>query len=186
MQEKELKILLSKSEFDSLCKRFKCGEIYTHINFYYSDNQGVLKEQEITVRVREKHGNANLEVKIPSGKQGLVHVKEEYQKKLGAIPLEIKENELTEMTGCKLPDVAMKGYLITERRVYNWDSNTEICLDHSQYLGHDDYEIEVEYVKELPDEILEILKDEMIEMIPTSGKCKRFFEKLEENGVSHD
>ena len=56
------------------------------------------------------------------------------------------------MTGCKLPDVAMKGDLIIERRVYNWDSNTEICLDHSQYLGHDNYEIEVEYVKELPDE----------------------------------
>lgn len=179
MQEKELKILLSKSQFDSLCKRFKCGVIYTHINFYYSDNQNVLKKQGITVRVREKYGNANLEVKIPSGNQGLVHIKEEYQKKLEAIPLEIKGDELTEMTRCQLPDVTMKGYLITERRVYNWDSNTEICLDYSQYLGYEDYEIEIEYVKELPDEILEILKDEMIEMVPTSGKCKRFFKKFD-------
>lgn len=183
MQEKELKILVSKSQFDSLCERFKCEVIYTHINFYYLDAQGVLKRQGITVRVREKHGNVNLEVKIPSGKQGLIHVKEEYQKKLEAIPLEIKGNELTEMTGCQLPDVAMKGYLITERRVYNWDSNTEICLDHSQYLEYEDYEIEVEYVKELPDEILQILKDKGVEMVPVSGKCKRFFEKLEESIV---
>lgn len=186
MKEKELKILLSKSQFDSLCRRFKCGDIFTHINFYYSDNQDVLQKQGITVRVREKLGNTNLEVKIPSGKQGLVHVKEEYQKELEAIPFEIKGDKLTEMTRCKLPDVTMKGYLITERRVYNWDSNTEICLDHSQYLGYEDYEIEVEYVKELPDEILQILKEERIEMITTSGKCKRFFEKLEESGVSHD
>lgn len=90
------------------------------------------------------------------------------------------------MTRCKLPDVTMIGYLITERRVYNWDSNAEICLDYSQYLDYEDYEIEVEYVKKLPDEILQILKDEIIEMVSTSGKCKRFFEKLEENGVSHD
>lgn len=180
MQEKELKILLSKSQFDSLCERFKCGGINTHINFYYSDNQNVLKKQGITVRVREKHGNANLEVKIPSGNQGLVHVKEEYQKKLEAIPLEIKGDELTEMTGCQLPDVTMKGYLITERRVCNWDSNTEICLDHSQYLGYEDYEIEVEYKKRIPDEIFKILKEEKIEMVPTCGKCKRFFGKLEE------
>lgn len=186
MQEKELKLLLSKSQFDSLCERFKCRVIYTHINFYYSDNQNVLKKQGITVRVREKHGNANLEVKIPSGKQGLVHVKQEYQKELEAIPLKIKGDELTEMTRYKLPDVVMKGYLITERRVYNWNSETEICLDHNQYLGCEDYEIEVEYVKELPSEILQILKDEMIELSPTSGKCKRFFEKLVENGVSHD
>ena len=90
------------------------------------------------------------------------------------------------MTKHKLPDVTMKGYLITERRVYNWDWDTEICLDHSQYLGHEDYEIEVEYVKKLPDEVLQILRNEKIDMIPTIGKCKRFFEKLEENGVSYD
>ncbi len=178
MQEKELKILLSKSQFDSLCERFKCGVIYTHINFYYSDDQDVLKKREITVRVREKHGNANLEVKIPSGKQGLVHVKEEYQKKLEAIPLAIKGDELTELTRCKLPDVAMKGYLITERRVYNWDSETEICLDYNQYLGYEDYEIEVEYLSEIAEDIYKILADENIEMIPVKGKCKRFFERL--------
>ena len=87
------------------------------------------------------------------------------------------------MAGCQLPDVVMKGYLITERMVCNWDSNTEICLDHSQYLGYDDYEVEVEYVEELPEAILEILRNEMIELLPTKGKCKRFFEKLEENVV---
>lgn len=178
MKEKELKILLSKSQFDSLCERFRCSDIFTHINFYYADNQDILQRKGITVRVREKFGNANLEVKIPLGKQGLVHVKEEYEKELEAIPLRIKGDELTEMTRFKLPDVTMKGYLITERRVYNWDSNTEICLDHSQYLGYEDYEIEVENQKTIPDEILHILKEEKIEMIPTSGKCKRFFEKL--------
>lgn len=179
MKEKELKILLSKSQFDSLCERFKCRDIFTHINFYYSDNQDVLQKQGITVRVREKLGNVNLEVKIPSGKQGLVHIKEEYQKELEAIPLEIKGDELIEMTGCQLPDVVMKGYLITERRVCKWNSNTEVCLDHNQYLGYEDYEIEVEYAKELPEAILQILKEEKIEMITTSGKCKRFFKKFD-------
>ena len=67
MQEKELKILLSKSQFDSLCKRFKCEVIYTNINFYYSDNQDIVKNRGITVRVREKNGEIRLQVKIPSG-----------------------------------------------------------------------------------------------------------------------
>lgn len=183
MQEKELKILLSKSQFDSLCKRFKCEVIYTNINFYYSDNQDIVKNRGITVRVREKNGEIRLQVKIPSGSQGLVHVKEEYEKEVKEIPFEIKGDMLTEMAGCQLPDVVMKGYLITERMVCNWDSNTEICLDHSQYLGYDDYEVEVEYVEELPEAILEILRNEMIELLPTKGKCKRFFEKLEENVV---
>lgn len=179
MKEKELKVLLSKSQFESLCDRFKCEVIYTHINFYYSDNQDILRKQGVTVRVRVKNGNANLEVKIPSEKQGIVHVKEEYQKKIDAIPLEIKGVELTKMTKNEIPDVIMKGYLITERRVYYWDTETEICLDYNQYLGHEDYEIEIEYLDKIADDIYKILEDEKIEMIPVKGKSKRFFEKLQ-------
>ena len=52
-------------------------------------------------------------------------------------------------------------------------------MDHNQYLGYEDYEIEVEYAKELPEAILQILKEEKIEMITTSGKCKRFFKKFD-------
>jgi uncharacterized protein YjbK len=39
-----------------------------------------------------------------------------------------------------------------------WDSSVEICLDKSEYLDKCDYEIEVEYTGDFPDELTDELK----------------------------
>lgn len=186
MQETELKVLLTEEQYVVLCKKFKCNKVVNQINFYYSDELNIIRNQGITVRVRGKDNRARLEIKVPCGEQGLVHRKNEYAKDLEAIPLNIDRKTIKEIADIEVPRVAMKGYLITERKMVNWDNETEICLDRNQYLSVTDYELEVEYNDRIPDRVLDILKSERIPLVKTNGKCNRFFEQLErrENGES--
>lgn len=179
MKETELKVLLTKRQYSRLCQRFSCDTFATQINFYYTDETEVLKNKNITIRVRAKNGNLALQVKVPCGQQGLVHTKNEYEKSLDEVPYIIKGEILQEMTGIAMSDVCMKGYLITERRKTKFENGTEICLDYNQYLGMDDYELEVEYNEEIPSFVFSILKDEKINLMENKGKCSRFFEQLE-------
>lgn len=179
MEEKELKVLLTNDQYLRLRNKFESKLIYNQINFYYSDENQIIKKKDITVRVREKEGKVSLQVKIPCGEQGLIHRKNEFQKTIDAIPMTIDGKILSEITALSLPDVSMKGYLITERRITKWGRHTEICLDRNQYLGIVDYELEVEYNDKIPGEIFSVLENERISLVETKGKCSRFFEQFE-------
>lgn len=176
--EKELKTLLTKEQFEKLQVKIDIEKHVSQINFYYSDDDGKILRNGCTIRVRGKVDNLKLEIKIPVGNQGLIHVKNEYEKSIEGVPYKISSQELFHVSGVELPDVTMKGFLITERFICQWDEYTEICLDRNSYLGIEDFELEVEYTGDsIPKELLQLIKEADIELKETVGKCKRFLER---------
>lgn len=176
--EKELKVLLTKEQFEGLQAKINIEKHVSQINFYYSDDEGKILQNGCTIRVRGKVDSLKLEIKIPVGNQGLIHVKNEYEESIEGVPYKISGRELFHISGVQLPDVTMKGFLITERFICQWDEYTKVCLDRNSYLGIEDFELEIEYTGDsISKELFQVIKGMDIELRETIGKCKRFLGK---------
>lgn len=65
MIEKEIKILLSKEQYEKIEKVFSWKKKFTQINFYYGDLEKIDENGELTVRVRQNGDNYKLQIKKP-------------------------------------------------------------------------------------------------------------------------
>ena len=153
MLEKELKAPLDAQTYARVLDAFAWQEQITQINHYY-DNAGQMHTRGITVRVREKPSGCKLQIKVPQGEQSALHVKQEYQAPLRAVPSLLDGNTLKNIADVDAPDVYHLGTLTTHRKRFIWSDGTEIYLDESHYLGCTDYEIELEYVQDAVDAAL--------------------------------
>lgn len=185
MIEKEVKVLLSKEEYSLLLGQFDWDEVRTQINHYYTDKENGRKNKAITIRVRECNNKAVLQIKVPmqeqesEEEQAALHLSKEFEAELNSIPKEIDGTFLRELCSIPFPDVRKAGSLTTIRHICNWDDNTELCLDKNNYLNVEDYELEIEYKKDIDPAIIDILKKNKITFhSKTAGKCKRFFNQL--------
>lgn len=68
IEEKEIKILLSKEEYNRVAALFRWDKEFTQTNYYYGNNETV-DSDNTTIRVREKEGKFFLQVKIPEQKK---------------------------------------------------------------------------------------------------------------------
>ena len=188
MTELEKKLLLTEDEYDYLMERLSYenpliqNSVDTQINYYFDTDDLSMNHQNITCRIRLKDGKYKATMKKHSlwDERSTENEMEIYNGLDG--------NSFTDM-GLKL-----QGELITKRCVVMKNSNCEVVLDKNEYLGHIDYELEIEYTPEYEKDagaILKIFRDmltrrkcfliykEGIEMPPiVPSKSKRFFERM--------
>lgn len=174
-REQEVKAILSEDEYVYLKRKLKFDEEFEQVNAYYSDENGILDEKKVTIRVREQGEKYVLQVKELLSESGSLHIHNEYEKLISEVPRSICSNELTELCGIYLPDVQLLDILITHRMIKWWNKTTQICLDKNQYLGKLDYEVEIEYENKLEKDILSQFKEwDILFDKEISGKYSRF------------
>ena len=182
--EYEKKIMLTADEYLSIfvmmCEN---TPIETQTNYYFDNDDLSMNEKGITCRIRAKHGKYKATVK-------------NHNTKHSDCSIEVDLLEKTEFDPQIFNALGLhhQGELVTDRVVVHKDSACKMVLDRNVYLGHTDFELEVEYSKEseyraqtLIENIGECLvvteqltsSDEFIARIGQGGsKSQRFFERL--------
>lgn len=181
MIEKELKMMLSKEEYQLLMDKINWDYKINQKNYYYFDENSINLEEKTTIRIREIDNQFKLQLKLPIKKEGAIHIKKEIEKDIEDIPKELSKEFLTELSGQEIGTAKLIGVLSTERFIYKWNDKIEFCLDKNNYLNIQDYELEVEYEDELSEDIFGFL--DLMELNyreSTIGKCTRFVKKLGE------
>ena len=188
MTEFEKKLLLTEDEYDYLMEHLGYESpliqkpITTQINYYFDTDDFSMNRQNTTCRIRLKDGKYKATMKKhSSGADRSTETEMEIHSGL-------ESNAFTDM-GLKL-----QGELITKRCVVFKDANCEAVLDKNEYLGHTDYELEIEYTPEHEKDaqaILKIFRDmltrhkcffaykESIKELPgVPSKSNRFLERM--------
>lgn len=111
MIEKEIKILLSKEQYEKIEKVFSWKKKFTQINFYYGDLEKIDENGELTVRVRQNGDNYKLQIKKPVVYDEALHIKEEYERDIKDLPDKILGEQLKDILGMDFPDFYMLGKL---------------------------------------------------------------------------
>lgn len=163
MTELEKKLLLTEDEYDYLMEHLGYESpliqkpITTQVNYYFDTDDFSMNRQNTTCRIRLKDGKykATMKKHASSGDQS---TETEMEIRNG-----FESNAFTDM-GLKL-----QGELVTQRFVVLKDANCEAVLDKNEYLGHTDYELEVEYTQEHEKDAQTILK--IFRDILTRRKC---------------
>ncbi len=178
MLETELKAIISKDIYDAVKSMFRWDSVFEQTNSYYNDPTGALKEHGITFRVRTINGKNKVQIKRHKAKSGALQISEESEYRIDNIPELFVNEEVLQLTGVDTMAILL-GSLTTKRHSFMYCDGVEICLDKSEYLGVTDYEIEIEYTKEIPDTLLTSLSDVGISFDKISvGKYTRFLNKL--------
>ena len=136
MLEYEKKIMLTKEEYEALADRSKGARLETQTNYYFDTDDFSMNGRGITCRIREKHGKYRTTVKIHSGERTCCSVEEHLCESMEY------NSDIFDAMGLKL-----QGELVTARLYMSEDDSCEMVLDRNTYLGHTDFEIEVEYRK---------------------------------------
>ncbi|MDR1364768.1 MAG: CYTH domain-containing protein [Oscillospiraceae bacterium] len=180
MIEKELKKLISKEKYEELIDFFEISETIDQTNFYYKDNENVLKNNKINVRIREIEGNCMLQVKFPVKDEKGLSISREYEEKIVNTPQSLEGEKLSKILNLKIKDAYLIGKLRTIRSNCQWDKETLICFDKSLYLDTCDYEIEIEFSGDKPNQdLLDVLSSRKISFEhKTKGKRSRFLSRL--------
>ena len=97
MREQEFKSLLSKDKYEEIKKKYDWDNQFSQTNHYYSDDEGYILKNEITVRVREKNDSYKLQVKVPESIQSNIHIKNEFSRPFESVPKVIDKTVLNEM-----------------------------------------------------------------------------------------
>lgn len=178
MLETELKAMLTKAQYEELKESFKWTSVKKQTNSYYIAPDNILKKNGITFRVRTIDDVHTIQVKKHQPKQGALQIAEETEFRIDKIPETFSEDETEKYTGIRTV-ASFIGELTTKRSSCLFCDGVEICLDKSTYLGTTDFEIEIEYTSNIPQELLEKLAESGILFdIPTPGKFSRFMSRL--------
>lgn len=146
--EREIKISLTKEQYNTAEKLFQWGKIIEQTNFYYIPQQDT---GMTSIRVRQIGEKYFLQLKAPISENGALHVKKEYEQQLDSLPEKLTAQELSQLVGSDFPAADLAGSLNTQRKLCTDFDHVEICLDKSEYLGLTDYELELEYTADYPE-----------------------------------
>ncbi len=183
MLETEFKAMLTEERFNVLRSMFEWDHVIEQTNSYYADSSMLLKQHGITLRVRTIDGLSRIQVKVHKNADSPLQICEENEFETDAIPESFTAEETENLTGLHVP-ASLLGSLTTHRYSLMYCDGVEICLDKSDYLGKTDYEIEIEYTGEIPQELKAKLAGAGIEFKAAAvGKMTRFMQRL--NDVIH-
>lgn len=138
--EFERKRLLSREEYEGT--KAKLGGVPSEvlqINYYYDTQNMLLHKRGITLRLRRLSRDLRLELKRHRRFEGNVRVCDELATALDSMPKSIS----VALDDGTIADCHCLGSLVTRRLNYKGDGYL-ISLDHSLYLGREDFEIEIE------------------------------------------
>lgn len=184
MFEYEKKIMLTADEYLSFIAPMQ-DHLPTEyqINYYFDDKELSMNKKGITCRIRAKNGKYKTTVKNHNADNPDCSIEVDLSEKAEFDPLIFNAFGLH-----------YQGELVTERVIMHKDSACEVVVDRNVYLGHTDFEIEVEYCKRnerVAQRIIENIAkwlvatkhlkeiDEFLARIGQEGsKSQRFFERL--------
>lgn len=174
--ETEYKFLLGKSDFLWLLlyakKNYPLKNDIVQINYYYDTRVYKYNKNNETVRIRQIGEDLSLQYKKHINKADNLYESEEIHRKLDSLPLKFILPYTKDI-------VALKGSLVTERKVYSPDNGIYLVFDYNYYLGFCDYEIEIEFEKHKKIQAEELIDKLYIKGTKTvKNKSCRFFERL--------
>lgn len=184
MLEYEKKIMLTADEYLSILMLMcKYVPMQTQTNYYFDNDDLSMNEKGITCRIRAKDGKYKATVKN--------HCTEHPD---CSIEVDLIENTEFDPQIFNVLGLHHQGELVTDRVVMHKDSACEMVLDRNVYLGHTDFELEVEYSKESEHRTQTLIENigeclvaaeqltEIDEFVARVGqgksKSQRFFERL--------
>ena len=186
MLEKEFKYLISAEFYTELMKIIFCDEPQEIINNYYLDSEGLLQNNHVTVRLREKNGEKFFQIKQNLNQhdniQGFLAIRKEYSCKvdddenfLEKILFEVKKH-----TELNVKNLYLAGTLKTIRNQVELGDSTVLCLDKNIYIDIIDYEAEIEFKEKEPSDEAKVFMNLLEENSLNSqgGKRTRFLRRL--------
>lgn len=138
MVEIEKKIILENEEYCFLKKTFFTGRPIVQTNYYYDSDSFEMNKLGITCRIRETDDDC-----VATVKEHHMHW-EEYSVENSIGIANVSDDDIFRKMGLK-----KQGRLITIRYYYKPYDDIVFCLDQNIYLGVTDYELEVEFKKEV-------------------------------------
>lgn len=180
--EIEFKNLLTKDEFNLIKDYFHLKEenFFSQENHYFDTKNFLLKENKMALRVREKNNQLELTLKqpLPTGllETNQILTSEQFELlKQGHFP----EGQISKILTDFLPnlqEIEFFGTLRTFRSELVF-KNGLLVLDHSTYLGVEDYELEYEVEDETIGykHFIDLLKNLKITQKSTPNKVVRFY-----------
>lgn len=142
--ERELKILVSKEQFQKILNSYEFKKPIIQTNTYYDTNDKKIKHMNGALRIRTIENTHIFTLKIK--KDSITHY--EYEKEIQTTNInEIKDTEI--LGWIKEYDIPTNIKPITsfrtERYTYNFEHG-QLCADITSYENHIDYELEYEYI----------------------------------------
>lgn len=186
MLEREYKYMINEFQYKRIKEKLNFTNEFIQTNYYYIDDEDLLRKNHITVRIREKNKKRFLQVKYNSPKAHFkVNENEVIREEFSRIMFkgeEITCSEIYKITGVLVNNIFCIGSMKTIRNSIYLDEGMVLSLDKNNYLDVTDYELEIEGEKEINNQISEFLKDIGIinGVSKCTGKCTRFLHKLKE------
>ena len=184
MKEYEKKILLTSQEFEELVMPL-CGRLRSavHTNYYFDTDDFSMNSKGLTFRIRAKNGRFKATIKNRNTHTDDCSIEEDLVEKANFDP-----NIFNDL------GLRYQGQMITDRIVIHKDLYCKAVVDRNTYLGHTDFELEVEYAKGCENIALGLIqniaedlfssytiadKNEFLDRAKQSkSKSQRFFERL--------
>lgn len=175
---KEISILLSPENYKKLSSSFSWRSYYTQIYHYY-DNNNSENKNTMYIYILEKCGRYTLTICKIENKDNKTenHL---YKKDVDSVKDCITKEELFEITGEKYDhDYNLKDKLCTRRIISTHNKETYVFLDSNSYFRHTDYELVIDYKKELPIDLINKLSSLSISISNDNpGKYYRFVKQM--------
>lgn len=141
--ERELKILVSKEEYEKLLNSYTFSNPWKQTNTYYDTEDGYIKQKKGAMRIRKIGDKHIFTLKIRT--DSITHIELEKEIDCDSIQ-DIKDKEILDwLKEYEIPmNVRPIISFTTTRQVVELE-DAELCADHTDYGNHSDYEIEYEY-----------------------------------------
>ncbi len=182
--EIEFKNMLTKEEYNRLLEDFAAhhdGPVTQH-NHYFDTADFRLKELLSALRIRNKTGRFECTLKVPAP-VGHYEITDKMTKEQARRMLELETFEATEVSVAlrelEIPLTALKsiGTLTTHRVEFEYLGGL-LVIDHSEYNGHEDFELEFEVADAETghESFLNFLQQQGIPERPARKKIARFMD----------
>lgn len=145
--ERELKILLTKEQYEKLRDLLPEAVCREQTNTYYDTADGLLKFHGFALRIRDVNGKHIMTVKKPMDSI----TKYEFEQVVSAgrfddLPASEQQWGFEKLG---LGQIELKPFIsLTTLRCMKKTDQAEICLDRTTFAHHTDYELEYEYTKD--------------------------------------
>lgn len=143
--EKEYKILLTKEQFEDLCRFYEPLHFVEQVNVYYDTSNRCIESMQGALRIRSKEGKHIFTLKMHDNGNLLEYECEVKNNTVEALGEPSIQSLLTQynING----SLHQTTTLVTKRAIVE-DEYAQLCFDINLYNGMIDYEIEYEYKKD--------------------------------------
>lgn len=169
MEERELKYLLPSKKFYDVIDQIKTlfpnitEKNKLQINYYYDTDKLELLREGITCRIRQSEEKLLGQYKKHSSND--IHRSQESEFEVSQLSLQIERDGQI---------LLFQGQLVTHRESYKISPSIKIECDINMYLGHCDYEMEIEYSEGMYDLAKQIAEKLSLTKINLISKYERF------------